>query len=278
MQFTRRFAFFPLIFLASVCPSLLVSHPPAHALKTSDGSGSGTVDGDTIEAIVQFDAPAANGNSHCRWAPVRSATQGVKYGTDIVTTVGPDGIKRSLYARYCNDQMEGYNWIRDDAEPKAGISARQRVSKLLNMLVTKSAPPLDKQVVNVGTWFWVPRAAWKPLTVTAYIELAVVVITVSVTATPHFLRFSPGDGHSPVTCNGPGPVWNPHIGDTATSPCMYTYTSASHTTTNRTYKSKMAVIWDLSWTSNISRGGKLPSITTGIGTTSQVFELQALAQ
>ncbi|MEY4634081.1 MAG: hypothetical protein RLZ18_1453 [Actinomycetota bacterium] len=270
-----------LISLACVfSSSSAMTHSVRAASVTTDsgtGSGSGAVSGDNIEAIVQFDSTARNGNNSCTWRPTLSVTNGARNADDAINVIGADGKRRSLYARICENAMQGYDWVRDDAAPRTGTVARNRISKLLNMLLTKTAPPLDKQVVNVGTWFWVPKSIWKPFEVTAYITFQFGVISVTTTATPRILTYSPGDGHSPVSCVGPGHVWNARIGDRATSPCMYTYRSASHTTASRVYNSRMSLTWNISWRSNLGIGGNLPSITTGLNSTSRVFELQALA-
>lgn len=270
-----------LISLACIFSAVTVHTVPvvaAHvAAGSGNGSGSGSVSGENIEAIVQFDAPARLGNSACLWRPTLSVTNGGRNANDAVNVIGADGVRRSLYARICDDAMQGYDWIRDDAAPRAGSVVRNKISKLLNMLLTKTAPPLDKQVVNVGTWFWVPKSIWKPFEVTAYIPFEFGVISVTTTATPRVLTYSPGDGHAPVSCLGPGLAWNTRIGDEAVSPCMYTYRSASHTTASRTFKSRMSLTWNISWRSNLGIGGNLTSITTGLNSTSRVFELQALA-
>ena len=270
-----------LISLACVLSNVAVTTAPVRAAHVSadsgTSSGSGAVSGDNIEAIVQFDTPAQNGNSSCTWRPTLSVTNGGRNANDAINVIGSDGIRRSLYARICDNSMQGYDWVRDDAAPRAGSVARNKISKLLNMLLTKTAPPLDKQVVNVGTWFWVPKSIWKPLEVTAYIVFQFGVISVTTTATPRLLTYSPGDGHGPVSCFGPGPAWNARIGDQATSPCMYTYRSASHTTSSHTYNSRMSLTWNISWRSNLGIGSNLPSITTGLNSTSRDLELQALA-
>ncbi|MEI8286987.1 MAG: hypothetical protein WCG15_06790, partial [Actinomycetes bacterium] len=95
--------------------------------------------------------------------------------------------------------------------------------------------------------------------------------------TPFALTYSPGDGHSPVTCRGPGEPWSTSLGDTARSSCMYTYRSASHTQPSRVYDNRMSVTWKVSWSSNLGIGGSLPNITVGLNSTARVFELQALA-
>lgn len=286
MQFARRFACVAPIFVGSLFSSL--TSPPHHASAVAlsvgsdtgsgSASGSATVLGDTVEAIVQYDSPASNGSDNCEWRAVLVVTNGARNANSAISVVGTDDVKRSEFARICNDKMSGYFWIPDHTAAIAANSARSRLSKLVNMLATRTAPPMDKMVVNVGTWFWVPRAAWKPVKLTAYIPLEVGAVSVTATITPITLTYSPGDGHAPVSCKGPGEPWNESLGDKARSSCMYTYRSASHTQPTNTYNNRMAVTWKVTWSSNLGIGGSLPNVTVGLNSTARVFELQALAR
>lgn len=282
MYFTRPKAIIPLLLLASVLSSVSLTNTPSHASAVSADSGSGTasgsVSGDAIEAEVQFTAPIGTDTSSCKWRPVLATSQGSRSGKEPVNVVGADGVSRSLYWKYCENGATGYYWIRDDVSARTEVAAHDKVSKLLKMLVTMTAPPMTKQVVNVGTWFWVPRQLWVPLIATAYIVLPYAIITVTTTATPMYLSYTPGDGHKKVKCNGPGTPWNPMYGDTAKSPCMYTYKSASHTKKSHTYDSQMAVTWKVTWKSNLAAGGTIGYKTISIHNTARVFEMQALAQ
>jgi hypothetical protein len=101
---------------------------------------------------------------------------------------------------------------------------------------------------------------------------------VTTTATPTSLIYSPGDGNSAVTCKGPGTPWSRSRGDDDRSNCMYTYASASHTRTARTYAANTAIKWTVTWRSNLGIGGLLPSIRTGLTTPVRVLEMQALSR
>ena len=284
MQFTRRIAFIAPILIGSLLATVSPTSRQATASSVSSGSGTGTgsgsatVLGNTVQAVVQYDSPASGGSSDCEWRAVLVVTNGARNAESAISVVGADGVRRSQYARLCNNQMSGYYWIPDNRTSIAATSAHSRLSKVVNMLATRTAPPMDKMVVNVGTWFWVPRAVWKPVSVTAYIPLEVGVISVTATMTPSILSYSPGDGHSPVSCVGPGEPWRDALGDTAHSSCMYTYRSASHTQQSRVYNNRMAITWKVTWRSNLGVGGQLPNITVGLNSTARVFELQALAQ
>lgn len=238
---------------------------PAHAA----GSGSGSVDGDAISAEVRYDPPPVT--SGCTWERVR--------GTPSLPVAGaPTVASETLYYRVCDDRVMSYHWIGDSTPRRIAESANSKVSRLVNALALRTAPPSDKMVVKVGTWFWVPRATWKPISVTAWIPTHAGPIAVTTTATPRTLTYSPGDGNRPVSCTGPGRVWTARHGDTATSPCMYTYTRASHRMADRRYAARMSVTWTVTWRSSLGIGGPLPPITTGAAMAVRVLELQALSR
>lgn len=235
----------------------------------ASGSGSGSVDGETIIADVRYDAIPHQ--SACTWEPVRGARPMPIPGTSPVAF-------ETLYYRACNDRVMSYHWIRTDTTRRIAQSSQSKVSRLVNALALRTAPPSDRMVVNVGTWFWVPRAAWKPVSVTAWIPTQAGPITVTTTATPRTLTYAPGDGNRSVSCIGPGQPWRARDGDAKASPCMYTYSRASHRMAKRTYTASMSVTWTVTWRSSLGVGGRLPSITTGAPMTVRVLELQALSR
>jgi hypothetical protein len=233
------------------------------------GTGSGSVDNDTISAEVRYNSPPRD--SACVWEPVRGSislpvahTQPTQY--------------ESLYYRACDDRIMSYHWIRDSTPQRIATSTHNKVSRLVNSLLLRTAPPSDKMVVTIGTWFWIPRAAWKPVSVTAWIPTQAGPISVTTTATPHTITYTPGDGRTPVTCKGPGTPWTARIGDRAKSSCMYTYTRASHSQRGRHFRAAMHVTWIVTWRSSLGLAGRLPNIRTGSTMNARVLELQALSR
>jgi hypothetical protein len=244
-----------------------IHHPP---VVLANAEGSGSVIGDSIEAQVSFGSPPKNASSdNCTWHVVQGLYP-IKHADGKNT--------RTLYYKLCNNYIDSYHWINDSAPARIAEQAENKVSRLVPMLLTRTAPAADKMVVNVGTWFWVPRAVWKPVSVTAYIPTTAGPIVVTTTATPSRVIYTPGDGSAAVSCKGPGTPWSRSRGDRATSNCMYTYKSASHTRVATTYRSKMSIKWNVSWRSNIGAAGPLPSITLGLNTNVRVRELQALSR
>ena len=250
-----------------------ISHRPPVVLAEANGSGS--LIGDNIEAQVSFDAPASQ--DPCSWHVVTSITATPGPSSGPITVRSRDGVDDVLYVRRC-PTSQSLHWIPQKTSFRVAQQSENKVSRLVNMLLIKTAPPSNKMVVNVGTWFWVPRAVWKPDSVTAYIPTSVGPISVTTTATPTSLIYSPGDGNDAVTCKGPGTPWSQSRGDDDTSNCMYTYASASHTRTAGTYAAKTAIKWTVTWRSNLGVGGLLPSIRTGLTTPVRVLEMQALSR
>jgi hypothetical protein len=108
------------------------------------------------------------------------------------------------------------------------------------------------------------------------------VISVTTTAKPTSLVFTPGDGAPSVRCKGPGQQWQPSYGDTRPSSCMYTYRHASNGRRGSVFHATAAVEWTVSWRTNLwdsflGIGTNLGHVTTGIGVPVRVREIQALA-
>ena len=248
------------------------SQPP---VVMAEANGTGSLIGDNIEAQVSFDAPAST--DPCSWHVVTSITPTPGPSSGPITVRSRDGVDDVLYVRRC-PTGQSLHWIPQTTSSRVAQKSENKVSRLVNMLLIKTAPPSNKMVVNVGTWFWVPRTVWKPISVTAYIPTSVGPISVTTTARPTSLIYSPGDGNDPVTCRGPGAPWTQSRGDNDTSNCMYTYASASHTRASGTFAANTAIKWTVTWRSNLGIGGLLPSIRTGLTTPVRVLEMQALSR
>lgn len=251
-----------------ILPTLAVAIPPS-LVANAAGSGSGSVDDQTIHAEVRFeDVPM---QSSCVWEPVRGSTALPIAGTSPTQY-------ETLYYRSCDDRIMSYHWIKNSTPERIAQSSQSKVSRLVNSLVLRTAPPSDKMVVTVGTWFWIPRSVWKPVSVTAWIPTKAGPISVTTTATPNTITYSPGDGKNPVTCKGPGTPWTKRIGDIAKSSCMYTYNRASHAQRGRHFRASMSVSWLVTWRSSLGIAGRLPSIRTQAPLAAHVLELQALSR
>lgn len=255
---------------------IAVNHLAPRAL--AESSGTGSVVGDNIEAEVSFASPPLQVGPKCEWRPAIDITAGAKPGTSAISVRTSQGVVESLYLRVCGDTSDTYYWIRNDTGPRIAKVAKDRVSRLVPTLIVHTAPGPGRMVVNQPTWFWVPRALWKPISITAAVPTPAGPIVVTTTATPRRLSYSPGDGRGTVTCTGPGRRWMRSIGDDAHSACAYSYRSASRSMSTTSYNARVSVRWEVSWRSNLGAGGSLPSIRTGLGMDVRVTELQALSR
>ena len=272
----------------AVCTALTFSSLagilPASPARAAEGGG--TVNDDSIEAEVRDGTPPADGTSGtCSWQLATGVDPVTGRLTEQTITRVRDGQRETLYQRTCtgNGHEHWYAWIRESTAERVRTRAEATATEKLVRLVFRTAPAQDRVVVNVGTWFWVPRALWKPVSATAYVATPAGIVSVTVTATPSRLRFDPGNGDDAVWCQGPGEAWTPRHGDSAVSDCMYTYRRASTSRLSRRFgsvdgrfRARTAVEWKVRVTSNFGLAFPLPSVRTGLVTPVTVHELQAL--
>lgn len=239
--------------------------------------GGGTAADDTVTAEVRDGSHLES--SKCRWRPVTAVDpqSGSTLERPVTRTV--NDTQETLYQRSCSGPDAGdswYQWVRDTTSRRVVDRASATASEKVARLLFRTAPPADMNVVNVGTWFWVPRSVWKPVSATAHVVLPYGVFSVTVTATPSRLRFDPGDGSGAVWCTGPGRPWNARLGDRARSDCMHTYRHSSDSRPRGRYPAHTAVEWTVRVTSNFGLSFPLPPLRTGLPTPVTVRELQAV--
>jgi hypothetical protein len=113
----------------------------------------------------------------------------------------------------------------------------------------RTAPPRTAtQVVGIRTWMWVDPADWHPISATAQIPG----LAATVTATPTKTIWDPGDGSSPIMCNGPATVYDPSKPDADQhSDCSHAF---QH---DGTYPVRVTIVWSVTWTATNGAGGNL---------------------
>lgn len=253
---------------------------PAHAATPAPPvtDGRASVEDDAITAEVRVGQVSdTNGSVACTWAQFTGVDPRTGRFTEDAVRRTRNGRSEVLYERLCGTSRT-MHWIAEDVPKRVLRVAEDRASDIIPRLLLQTAPPIDKQVVTVGTWFWVPRVVWKPLTVVASVPTSVGPVTVAVTATPTHLIYSPGDGGDATMCEGPGRPWMPHLGDRASTDCMHTHDRPSHVRENGTFPARMSVQWKVTWKSNLGVSGRLPNVRLGLGRTARVLELQALTR
>lgn len=240
-------------------------------------SGGGSVDGDLINAEVRYGDATDRAGALCEWSQFSGVDPVAGKLREQTTTRVRNGIREILYSRNCGTTITQH-WIPEQTTRRITESAESRVTDVIPRLITQTAPPIDAQVVNVGTWFWVPRSLWKTVSVTAFVVTSTGTLTATVTATPTHLIYSPGDGTEPVVCEGPGVAWKSWMGDEANSSCMYTPRVASHVRASGTYKAKISVRWAITLKTNFGIRTRLPNAQFGLTHSARVLEMQALTR
>jgi hypothetical protein len=185
-----------------------------------------------------------------------------------------------IYALECRDQAGQlvYSWfgVYDPADPFAGLLAGERAAELaveqleLSDPIVRFNPPGD-QLVGLQSWFWVDTL-WAPAAAAA----RVTGVTATVTASPQFVEWSLGDGHT-FTCRGPGISYdaskNP---DQQTSNCSHTYDRPSYTQPDGAYPVTATVTYAVTWQATDGTGADLGPVTRAATAPVHVVEVQAV--
>lgn len=263
----------------SLLPSLpgvsVWSRSPALAVAPATDGSVGT-DDNLLVAEVRYDR-VRDDEPRCQWSEFTGIDPLSGTRHELPTSRMTKGRIENLYERLCGTTMT-HHWIPRDTPNRIVEKASDRATDLIPRLLVRTAPPIDRQVVRIGTWFWVPRTVWRPVSVTAHIATSVGPLIVTLTATPTHLVWSPGDGNDAVVCEGPGRPWRRALGDDATSECMYTYLVPSHVRDDGEFASKVSVQWALTYSSNFGLKGRLSPVRFGLTHRSRVLELQALSR
>jgi hypothetical protein len=196
-----------------------------------------------------------------------------------------DFTKGTYYYRYCSDGTAGFVWV---PNPRSGAPAgvptvtparlAQEVSDQLPLSrpTIRRSPNQDLRYrgdpytwVNLWTWFWTDPASFKALTQTVSLGG----VSVTVIAKPVGLLFDPGDGSNPVRCDGPGRAWTDADGNgPPSSGCGFAYTHV----TNGTVQTRVAILWQVSWTGTGGAGGVLPQLRTEATAPLRVLQAQVV--
>ncbi len=211
------------------------------------------------------------GTSSCgRWAKVDSA-DAVAHAWD--TRMYSNGVSWRWYVRDCQATLQG-TWVAQPPFPPidrflADLLNRQHLPDPVGGF----APPADRMIVKLGTWFWVD-----PAQANASYEVRVGFpnLMVSVTAQPTKLRYTPGDGNAATECAAPGRVWTAEYGDDTDSPCMYAYTHSSRITADDVFHASLAIDWETWLSYNGVRDHQLAPQTTTTDLAVTVKEVQAI--
>lgn len=264
--------------------SLIVGHQLTGPVSAAHpGSASGGTDGTKIVAGVRFGTPPSSDGRDgegCTWRIFYDYTNSDTPPPPTPPTIVDGDFTYQLWYRECPHGWEAH-WIPDIDRETLGSVARSRAERLIPSLPLQTAPPIDRVVVGVGTWFWVPRWSWQKISVTAWVPTTAGVISATTEAEPAELIYTPGDGvfgSGPVRCDGPGMEWLIFYGDRKPSDCMYNYEHSSSLSRDGLFHALLTTVWHVSWSSNLGVGGDLPDIHTTSEAAVRVRELQALTR
>lgn len=253
--------------LAFVIAVLQVKPAPTHATEAG-------VDGDHIFAGVSYGSYGSF--ERCSWVrPVTIQQEGV---SPAVITREWQGLTWSLYI--CElDGDSNFVWLPDVSSEHIAESSRSVVRELIPMLTENFSPLPHRGVVKTPTWFWVNPLLWKPVSVTARVPTPRGILTVTTTATPESLEFSPGDGiGDTVECDGPGLPWTSFLPSFIESECQYEYPVPSSVRRDGIYRARLDVVWEITWKTNIGASGTLPDVRIGATHSIRIRELQAVVR
>lgn len=148
-----------------------------------------------------------------------------------------------------------------------------------------SMNPEDKQTVNLDTWVWLDKGKFKPVDVTASLDLEDGThLSATTTAKPTSLTLEPGtDDAKTYPGSGKCVVKNGQLGEEysagkkdETPPCGIRYLRASGQ--NGSYPLKATLTWDISWKGSDGTSGDLPSGSFSTTENVTVKEIQSIVR
>jgi len=255
-------------FVVAVCLLTAIAMP-ADARAADAG-----VDGDHIYAGVSYDSSSSF--DQCHWVrPVTIQEEGV---SPSVVTREWQGLTWSLYE--CDrDGDTSFVWLPHVTTEQVAESTRNVVRELIPVLTENFSPAKHRGVVKIPTWFWVNPLLWKPVSVTARVPTPRGILTVTTTATPDSLEFTPGDGiGDTVECDGPGLPWTSLLPDFVESECQYEYPLPSSVRNDDRFHARLDTVWQITWKTNLGASGRLPDVRIGATHQLRIRELQAVVR
>ncbi|WP_443282141.1 hypothetical protein [Streptomyces sp. 8N114] len=148
-----------------------------------------------------------------------------------------------------------------------------------------SLNPENKQTVNLDTWVWLDKGKFKPVDVTASLDLEDGThLSATTTAKPTSLTLEPGTGDAKMyPGSGKCVVKNGQLGEEysagkkdQTPPCGIRYLRASGK--NGSYPLKATLTWNITWKGSDGTGGDLPAGTFSTTKDVTVKEIQSIVR
>jgi hypothetical protein len=219
--------------------------------EANGGTGSGSGDGQT---------------SPCRYEAVADPPR-------APTGAGPGG----WYVQVCEADgrtvVSTARWLPAGqvADPQALAQVAVSRLRLPSPVIRRNPDSATGVLVRVPVWLWVDESTWGTRSATA----SVPGMSVTATATPTSVVWSPGDRTADVVCQGPGQPWRPGTDPRAASPCGHTYLVGSAGEPGNAFVLRAMVTWTVSWTGG-GQNGTVPPLTTTAAVRLPVAQSQAV--
>ncbi|MEU7383689.1 MULTISPECIES: hypothetical protein [unclassified Streptomyces] len=188
-------------------------------------------------------------------------------------------------AQICNRQPF---WVENGAAPNVPNAVTPQVlaelayNRILLPETEVALAPENVTKVNLPTWAWLDPSTFKPVQVTASLDVAGLNIQATTTATPVSLKLQPGTADAETypasgecAINDDSSIGEPYAQGKSdqTPPCGIKYLRSS---ANGTYDLKATITWRINWTGTGGAGGELPDGTFGATQGVTVQEIQSV--
>jgi hypothetical protein len=185
----------------------------------------------------------------------------------------PGAVQPGAWYRVTCGNTGNVVWMADGQAPGPALLGQQAVRLLMlpSPLIRTNPSVAGQVLVQVPVWLWLDAASWGTRSATA----SVPGISVTATATPTSVDWSPGDGSS-LTCRGPGTAWKAGDNPAAASPtCGHTYRTSSAGAAGQTFTLSATTMWRVSW-AGAGQSGTVPDLQTTARVDIAVAESQAV--
>jgi len=274
-----------------------ISGSPAYA----DECGFLEVCPSATATVTRTGGPGGEGESHCyrddgteidchttagRWyAPyqcyIKQVPQDQWPPPDDPIYGGADPATGSVY--WCTDDWTGANRkVFFPGEPPVDPTvlvyeaiARMRLEPIKMGTAPESGP--DRMgLVGMPVWLWVDEPdphTFGPISDGASTGPVSVTATANVTS----IGWDMGDGHEPITCDGPGTPYEDRFGKSDSPDCRYRYQQTSADQPDGAYTVTATSHWEVTWTANTGASGII-RLTRTATTQLRIGEAQVLTQ
>ncbi len=245
------------------------------------GGGGGTGGGSITSPGCHNTDPRGNGCDPCNTSttqiPVdRNACQIYSHNL-FCSELNPRGLSYQEW----ESELKGFGCTGNQYNPGSpAVAAQEAFATITFPTPSGSRSPRPSLIyqgypftyVNLFTFYWTSPGTWKTLTATATDKDQ----SATVTATPVELDFAPGDGGSPVACDGPGRPWVQTDGNGAPTDgaCAYRYSKV----TAGPITSTQTIVWQITWKGTGGSSGEIPSLSTSTSGQLQVLQVQVVTR